>query len=865
MSQTTVHNTLFTPEVAEEIRAVIKQYHGSEVFLMGTCQPDGLVISVEAMAFGNKNSVPAPAQNAKPGQVMIHNHPSGVLEPSGADVNVASVYGAAGIGFYIINNQCSEVRVVVKPFFPKQDVPLDFQELEDLFGAGGHLQKTFPGFEHRPQQLAMMKTVTTAFNDHHIAVIEAGTGVGKSFAYLAPAILWSLANKKRVVVSTNTINLQEQLLQKDLPELARQMGREVKAVLVKGRGNYISLRRLRYSQGRADLFAEDRNGEVASITEWAEKTQDGSRSEFPHQISDDVWEAVMSDKDDCLRAACPDFNRCLFYKSRREATSADIIIANHHLVMADVALRIQAPDAEVGILPPFDHIIFDEAHNLEDVATKYFTTDTSQAGIRRQLARIARRRDQTGNLQALTKALRGGRHCSRSSVTAELLSLIMEQILPTRAEVENAIAMYFDDFFAESLTFFHADNIKENDRREFRITPAVTQSDYWTVVNSLLDGVATALHRLVELFDRLDSLFARMSEEALLEIMEPRLRLSGAVRKLRDHDAAIRFFLSADDNSFCRWVELGFRRGKPFIYPRTAPLDVSSNLRSALFSRKKMVVLTSATLSIDNNFAYFTRQVGLSQGRTVPTGNPGEPTGDPDHPDAITARTRFLQLDTPFDYHANCLFALPQDLPAPADPSFHRTIAPLIIEAVRVTNGRAMVLFTSYYALKAVAELCRGPLMASGIQTLQQGQVPRHQLVELFRAADKAALFATSSFWEGVDVQGDALQCLIITKLPFSVPSTPLFEARAEALERAGGNSFYEIAVPQAVIKFKQGFGRLIRSHTDRGFVLMLDNRVMVQRYGQIFLRSLPPARRVVGAGQGIIPQIRAFMAESFL
>lgn len=858
LSQSTSHSLLFTASVAEEIRTSIRQYSGNEVFLLGICEPDGTVISVEALAFGNRASVPAPAQNAKSGQVMIHNHPSGYLEPSDADISIASAYGAAGIGFYITNNDCTDVRVVVKPFFPKQLESVDFKELDDLFGERGHLQRTFPGFEHRPQQLAMMRTVTRAFNEGQVAVIEAGTGVGKSFAYLAPAILWSLTNKKRVVVSTNTINLQEQLLEKDLPELARQMDREVKAVLVKGRGNYISLRRLRYSQQRTDLFTEDRNGELHSLADWAEQTEDGSKSDFPHQISDEVWEAVMSDKDDCLRAACPTFNKCLFYKSRREASSADIIIANHHLVMADVALRLQAPEAEVGILPPFDHVIFDEAHNLEDVATKYFTTDTSQAGIRRQLVRIARKRDHSGTLQGLHRALKQGKHTSRSNITVEIMKLITEQILPAREEVDNAIGVYFDDFFSDSLTFFHADNLKHDERREFRITTTVTESPYWQNVTAQLEGMCQALHRLIDLFDRMERMLGMLSDEALLEIVEARLRLYGAVRKLRDHDAALRFFLVADNRSFCRWIEIGFRRGRPFIFPRTAPLSIAENLRSALFSRKKTVVLTSATLSIDNNFAYFTKQVGLSAGR-------GEGAEGAESTDALAKRTQFLQLDTPFNYSQNCLFAIPQDVPPPADRDFTAAATPLIIEAIRTTQGRAMVLFTSYSALKMMAEICRGPLMASGIQTLQQGQVPRHQLVELFRSAEKAALFATSSFWEGVDVQGDALQCLILTKLPFAVPSTPLIEARAEALERAGGNAFYEMSVPQAVIRFKQGFGRLIRSHSDRGFVLMLDNRVTVQRYGKIFMRSLPPARRAVGTGEEMLQEIRTFMGTSLL
>lgn len=863
MSQTIENKPIFNEDVAEKIRELIRQYDGSEVFLVGTCEPDGTVVSVEPMAFGTKNAVPAPAQNATPGQVLIHNHPSGDLQPSEADISIASLHGKSGVGFYITNNTCDVVRIVVKPFFPKQAVPVEFGQLDNLFGRDGHLSQTFPAFEFRPQQLAMMRLVTDAFNDDKIAVIEAGTGVGKSFAYLAPSILWALANKKRVVISTNTINLQEQLLNKDLPELALQMNLEVKAVLAKGRGNYVSLRRLKYSAGRADLFAENRTGEINSLIDWADKTEVGSKSDFPFQVSDDTWEAVNSDKDDCLRAACPTFDKCHFYKSRREAANADVIIANHHLVMADVALRQENSGNDyVGILPPFDRIVFDEAHNLEEVATNYFTSESSLLAIRRQLFKISRTRDRSGLLHVLYSAVKTHKTASRYPVVAEILPMMAEQILPTREEVETALTMYFDEFFADSLHYFHADNLKDNERREFRITTAVSVSPYWAKVRELIESMINHLHRLIDQFDRLDTLINRLPDEFLADIAEPRLRLFSSARKLKEHDAALRFFLSADKDEFCRWIELGYRRGRPYIYPTTAPLDISHNLRNALFTRKNTVVLTSATLSIEEDFSYFTKQVGLHGGQT---GRQQKPETDGPPPlDQVLARCEFLKLDTPFDYQKNCIIGIPKDLPAPSAPDFHRMIAPIIVNAVRITEGRAMVLFTSYRALKQVADMCRGPLLQAGITCLQQGEMPRHQLVESFRNARKAALFATSSFWEGVDVQGDALQCLILTKLPFSVPSTPLFEARAELLEKRGGNPFYEIAVPQAVIKFKQGFGRLIRSHSDKGFVLVLDNRVLVQRYGRIFMKSLPPARRAEGAQAEIINEITAFMSETF-
>lgn len=838
MSQVHENKSLFTPDVATEIRRLVAQFGGNEVFMVGTSEPDGLITFVEPMAFGNRNSVPAPAQAATPGQVLIHNHPSGRLDPSDADISIASVYGKAGIGFYIVNNDCTDVRVVVKPFFPKAAEPIDFSDIENLFGRDGRLSQSFPGFEFRPQQLSMMRVVTEAFNSNKIAVVEAGTGVGKSFAYLAPSILWALKNKRRVVISTNTIILQEQLLHKDLPELARQLNLEFKAVLVKGRGNYISYRRLKYAGTRADLFHEDRSGELQSLAQWAEISRDGSRSDLPFSISEDTWEAVMSDKDDCLRAECQFFNQCHYYNSRREAANADIIVANHHLVMADVALRLENSGNEfVGILPPFDRVIFDEAHNLEEVATSYFTTQTSLAAIRRQFFRLARLRDRSGVLQAFYNALRKNKNAYLNPTVPEILSLISDRIIPAREEAEIAIRQFFDELFAETSTYFYADNLKDNDRREFRITVAVTESPYWTRASELMSSVAAELQRLIEHFASLENMLSRLPEDLLNESMEPRLRLFATVKKITDHHGAIGYFLAAEKEEYCRWFELGYRRGQPYIVPHTAPLDISKNLRDALFSRKNTVVLTSATLTIDNTFNYFNRQMGLSDRKPPKDEGPDRASNS-----SLAERTTYLQLDTPFDYEQNCIIGIPRDLPVPASPDFLESVIAPVIETIKITRGRALVLFTAYSHLRRVLDRCRTALEQAGITPLMQGEMPRHQLVENFKSREKAALFATSSFWEGVDIQGDALQSLVIIKLPFSVPSTPIIEARAEMLDRQGGNSFYEIAIPQAVIKFKQGFGRLIRSHRDHGVVLILDNRVLTQRYGRIFMRSLPPA-----------------------
>ncbi|MGI8908280.1 MAG: helicase C-terminal domain-containing protein [Candidatus Sumerlaeaceae bacterium] len=840
---------------AASLRQLIAECGGQEVFAIGTCDDAGEVIELDPLAFGNWDAVPAPAQNARPGQVLIHNHPSGTLDPSDADINIASLYGKSGVGFYIVDNMCEQVRVVVKPFREAPAVELDVASLLRHFGPDGDLARRMPGYEHRPQQLQMMQLVANAFNRDRLAVAEAGTGTGKSFAYLAPAIAWAQANKKRVVISTNTINLQEQLINKDVPELRTRLDWNFRAVLVKGRNNYISRRRLKFAAREGELFPDERSKELKQLLEWSGATNDGSRSDLPFDVADETWEAAASDKDDCLRARCPHFNDCFFYKSRREAASADVIVANHHLVMADIALKKENTGNDyTAILPPYDRLVFDEAHNLEEVATSYFSSETSLLAIRRQLNRLATLRENKGAIPRLQRAV--FEHDSRNvyAVTAQILTLLDSEVLARRHELEPLLEEHFSDVFHRTLEFFHMDSLNRTERRELRITRTVTESPYWRETGTLLEEIRTEMNRLLSPLDKALNLMRHYPEELLLELADYRTAAGSVAAKLTDHCNAITFFLKAGDEDYCRWFDVGYVRDRPVVRPCTAPLDIAPALRSALFTRKRTVILTSATLTVDNKFDYLSRQLGLGAAEVEESASDQQSTLED-----VAGRTDYLKVGTPFDYERNCLIGIPRDLPPPNDRQFEEHIAPVIVETLRITQGRAFVLFTSYRSLQKALALTQSQLQAMGITTFRQGEMPRHRLLEAFRSSSRAALFATSSFWEGVDVQGRALECLILTKLPFSVPTTPILEARAEHIDRRGGSSFYEMTVPMAVIKFKQGFGRLIRSKTDRGIVVILDHRVVTKPYGKTFLRSLPPARVQQGTTAEVLETLTSF------
>ncbi len=620
-----------------------------------------------------------------------------------------------------------------------------------LLGPGGPLAKAIAGYEHRPSQMAMADAVEAAIAHDGVLLVEAGTGTGKTWAYLVPALL----SGRKVIVSTGTRTLQDQIMESDLPLLAKHLSVPVEAACMKGLGNYLCLRR--YSEFRKSAAAATPRlaRQLRVIDEWRETTPTGDRAELPLPEDAEAWSYVQSGSDTRIGPRCTFHDACFISRMRRRAQDAQIVVVNHHLFFADLALR---GGGGGGVLPEYEVVIFDEAHQLEDIATLFFGTSVS-TGMLERLARDAAR--------------------ALENVGGEL----------RRADVLRTAA---EEFFQRLP--------RPNAAREGGRVP---------LDRSVFTGELE--ERFFALDDALEALAAhcrlRVAES---ESMGPIARRAG---ELRDGLARI-----ADGAS---------SRAVPWVAPRGAgmaigvsPVDVSSILEESLFQAADAVVLTSATLTTGGDFSFIKRRLGISF--------------DVDE----------LSLPSPFDFGEQAALYIPEHIPDPRSQAFAADASEEILSLVAITKGGAFVLCTSARMMHTLAEACRPTLVDRGHEVLVQGMAPKATLLERFRARGDAVLFATASFWEGIDVPGDALRLVIIDKLPFDVPTDPLVRARCERVQEQGGNAFMELLVPAAALALKQGFGRLLRSQRDRGLVAILDSRLVKKGYGRVFLRSLPPASR---------------------
>jgi ATP-dependent DNA helicase DinG len=642
-----------------------------------------------------------------------------------------------------------------------------------ILGPGGAIGRRLPAYEHRSQQLEMTKAVARAIERPGHLVVEAGTGVGKSFAYLVPAIQAADQGKK-VVISTHTIALQEQLLNKDIPFLRAVMPQEFTAVLVKGRGNYISLRRMdRALQYQDSLFPKrEETDQLVTIRSWSKRTQDGSRSDLDFRPMPSVWEAVESENGNCLGKECPTYSQCFFYRARARMRNANLLIVNHALFVTDLSMR----ESGYGLLPEYDIAILDEAHTLEAVASEHLGLRISSLGVDFTLARLYNDRTEKGLL---------GYHKLHDAI---------DQVKITRRAAAG--------FFEQVAMWFQDQPTGFNGRLRNPI--------------GLSDTLPQELRRLAVLIDEA----ARQIEKR-----EDRIELTSAHDRCIALADEISGWLIQKSREAVYWVEME-TKGRQRVYLAAAPLDVAPSLRRLLFESVKTCVLTSATLCVGSppNFDFVKSRLGLTSGET-------------------------LALGSPFDYPNQVSVHLPRNLPDPSDQpdSFERAAIGAIAHYLEQTQGKAFVLFTSYKMLDAAARALAPWLARRSIALFSQSDgLPRSKMVEAFKADVNSVIFGADSFWQGVDVPGEALSNVIITRLPFSVPSHPLLEARLEDIRRRGGSPFVEYQVPEAVIKLKQGFGRLIRTKSDRGIVVILDPRVLTKPYGRTFLNSLPDCPRIV-------------------
>jgi ATP-dependent DNA helicase DinG len=638
--------------------------------------------------------------------------------------------------------------------------PAEKASLEQIFGPGGWLARHHPKYEYRPGQLAMAECVEAALENRQHLIVEAGTGTGKTLAYLAPLI----RSGQRAVISTGTKNLQEQLFYKDIPFL-RKLFPDLRVTLMKGRQNYLCRQKLYDVEKQPVLSGMEEVEQYPKLRAWEEKTETGDRAELAWLAdSSELWTHVDARRETCTGQKCAQFERCFITLMHQRAAESDLIIVNHHLFFADLALREME---YASLLPDYAALVFDEAHDMEDVATQYFGVQISNYRVE-ELARD-------------------------TEATLRMKGVASAEVFRAVGELRRRADLFFELFPAtEGRTNF--------DNRDSFLE--VHGGPYASLTNAFLH-LQTELNRLPDRPEEVHNLVRRAAE-------------------LR---AAFELVMESHERNRVYWWE---RRGRG-VFLEATPIDVSTLLRERLFEQVDSVILTSATLAVGGTFDFLKRRLGVQN-----------------------AKEKIL--DSHFDYARQALLYTPLHLPDPREPDFARMAAEEVVHLLKASRGRAFVLFTSYAQMRDVYERVRTRVR---YPLLLQGSMPRTGLLDRFRSTPHAVLFGTSSFWQGVDVQGEQLSAVLIDRLPFAVPSDPVTAARIRQINDEGGNAFTDYQVPQAVITLKQGFGRLIRSETDRGVLVMLDSRMMRKNYGRVFLESLPPYMKT-----NRLEDVKVFMRE---
>ena len=706
------------------------------------------------------------------------------------------------------------------------DEKVEYKKVNELeagayISKGGSLSKISESFEERPVQVELLEKIVQAFNENKIGVFEAGTGVGKSYSYLIPSVLWALLNHEKVVISTGTINLQQQLCEKDIPAVEKIIGKKFKYVLLKGRQNYICMRRLNDAASILDLF-EGESEELKQIAQWAESSSTGSKSDLTFMPSENVWSKVNSESDACMGKKCPFFGECFIMRLRKEAASANLIVVNHHLLFADIESRLSGAGYEdAAVLPPYRHIIFDEAHGIENAATSFFSESVNRFKLNKLINQMYRHR----------KNSEYGHLCSLAVLSSN------DQKMENAFDLTNKIRLSLTNVeiaAKDLLSHEYTKRLYEGTARDFgpllvaigELTRAL--GDFTGIIRQIMDGIddddkdAPCYWESKVILRHLEGYVILLKN---FSVWDEKLDHVFWIQKKRLPADMIRDGADAD-----------------YIILTQTPLDISHLMNEGVFEQMSSVICTSATLKTGRDFSYWMRRTGLT----------------------LSGEERVIkgEFPSPFPYNKNMLFAVPSDAPTPDNIQYQQWIEMALPRLIQAAAGRTLVLFTSYESLKSAHRTAVASMRGFPGRIMKQGDDDNSKLLEAFKNEKESVLFATDSFWQGVDIPGESLSQVIIVKLPFTVPNDPVFVARAEAIEKRGGSSFMELSVPEAVIKFRQGIGRLIRRSDDKGVVVVLDRRIYEKRYGNSFLATMPESKQMYEPLSEITKKINSFIFD---
>ncbi|MBO4410405.1 MAG: ATP-dependent DNA helicase [Spirochaetales bacterium] len=696
------------------------------------------------------------------------------------------------------------------------------QELFGIFDQGGLLSSNLDSFEFREGQLLMARDVLECYRQNGIGAIEAGTGIGKSFAYLVPALFYAFEDKSdRTVIATSTINLQKQLMDKDLPALFRTLGKDCPVAIAVGRNNYLCLRRLAEEVKANELYAYDGVSDISLLNSFAAETESGLRTDYRGRLDFQVWSSVCSDSDFCMGGKCPYFTDCFYFKAKKKLSEASVIICNHHLLFVDSNTRFEnsIDYSDDAILPPFRHLVIDEAHNMERHATDLFTSTYSAYSLRRQMDFLYDNRGIRGlGTGRMLEELRP--FCNDEQLYNEILDFFA--LVRAKAETLNMATL----------------NLLEYNKLAHLLVTKANVGRIVAEVGGAAGDVVENGGRLVARLERFASLL-KLEENQMFRAEEFLVHVS----RISDILDRLKTFMDWEHwDEDIHYLDIEKHGANRYVTFNIAPLEVSDILADALFRKLDSVICTSATLDLHDDFTYWSSGVGLP----------------------IEGRPYLRKVyPSPFDYRNRLMLLTPFDTPTfsrEKEAEYADFTCETVYDAVSSSGGGALVLFTSFRLLEYVYEKLKPRFSVMGLSTLKQGDNDRYALLEQFKEDEDSVLFATDSFWEGVDAPGNTLRMVIITKLPFRMPDDPIYKARYSKLEEDGKSGFYCLSLPDATMRLKQGYGRLMRHTTDKGIVLILDSRIISKSYGALMLRSLPESYHPETETKSLGQKIESFL-----